>query len=354
MELVQRLPREEFQPHLLVLESPPPPHESELVSRLFESGTPLEFFDAESLWNAPRTIGRLKRSLQALRPVLVQSFLAHANIAAAYAARCAGVRPIVTGIRVAERRHNLHAWLARRTERWVARHVCVSHSVAEFAIHNMRLDPRKVMVIPNGVDVEKFTTATPLTREELDLPGDAQIVLHVGRLDMQKRIDWLMTSFSEAQAQLPDAYLLLAGAGPSQVYLAKLAARLGIAGRVRFLGWRADVPQLLATCDLLALTSAWEGMPNVILEAMATGRPVLVTEVEGAREILGPLAESQLVARDDRAAFNQRFVDLLRDSSLRSRLGQENQNRVRRRFSLNETTQKYLQLYRQLLGSGSV
>src|SRR5690606_31957967 len=125
----------------------------------------------------------LKRYFQQLRPALVQSFLAHANIAASLAARASGLQPTVSGIRVAERRTNLHAWLARRTERWVAKHVCVSHSVAEFAIHDMRLDPRKVMVIPNGVDVEMIAKAEAISREELGLPADAQMLLHVGRLD---------------------------------------------------------------------------------------------------------------------------------------------------------------------------
>lgn len=348
-ELVLRLPEEEFSPHVVVLAERPQPNECTLVDQLSDHNIPVSFLNALSPLAAPATVWKLTRYFRQLRPALVQSFLAHANIASAIAARAAGLRPIATGIRVAERRANLHAWFARRTERWVARHVCVSHSVAEFAIRDMQVDPRKVTVIPNGVDVESFAGAAPLAREELGLSNEASVLLHVGRLDPQKRIDWLFARFAEALPRLPDTYLLLAGSGPSQVHLATLAAQLGIADRVRFLGWRSDVPRLLATCDALVLTSAWEGMPNAVLEAMAAARPVLVTEVEGAREILGSLAAEQLVARDDAAAFVERLASVLHERNWAMQLGQANQDRVRARFSLDETAQRYVALYRELL-----
>jgi starch synthase (maltosyl-transferring) len=349
VELVLRLPAEEFSPHVVVLGQRPIASECLLVDRLTKRGIPLTFLGARGVLGAPATVIRLRRFFCRLRPALVQSFLAHANIASAIAARAAGVRPVVTGIRVAERRENLHAWLARRTELWVERHVCVSHSVAEFTIREMLLDPRKVTVIPNGTDVEAFSQAKPLFVQDLSLPCEARVLLHVGRLDVQKRIDWLLTRFAEALPRLPDAYLLLAGSGPAQVYLSKLASQLGIADRVRFLGWRGDVPRLLATCEALVLTSGWEGMPNVVLEAMAAARPVLVTEVEGVREVLGSLAAEQMVGREDADAFVERLATLWRDGDQRLRLGQANQARVRQKFSLDETAQQYVRLYRELL-----
>lgn len=348
-ELILRLPADEFEPHVFSLSERPSENESQLVDRLSERGIPIAFLDVSGNLDAVRAVIQLKRHFQMLQPALVQSFLAHANIASALAARAARLPKIVTGIRVAEHRENLHAWLARRTERWVARHVCVSHSVAEFAIHEMRLDPRKVMVIPNGVDVTAIANAKPLSRDELGLPAEAQGLLHVGRLDPQKRIEWLLGRFSEALPQLPNAYLLLAGSGPLQVELQQLAAQLGIAERVRFLGWRSDVPRLLASCDVLVMTSAWEGMSNAVLEAMAATKPVLVTEVEGMREILGSLAVEQMVGRDDRGAFVERLVSLLHDPAMAKQRGQANRGRVGRRFSLDGAARKYAQLYRELL-----
>jgi glycosyltransferase involved in cell wall biosynthesis len=349
VELVLRLPLDEFMPHVVVLGERPFADERCLEQRLTDREIPLTFLDAHGTIDAPATVLKLQQYFAHLRPALVQSFLAHANIATAIAARAAGVRPVVTGIRVAERRANLHAWLARRTERWVARHVCVSHSVAEFAIHDMRLDPRKVMVIPNGVDATTLASAAPVSREELGLPPEARVLLHVGRLDVQKRIDWLLARFADALPQLPDTYLLFAGSGPSQVYLSKLASQLGVADRVRFLGWRSDVPRLLASCEALVLTSGWEGMPNVVLEAMAAGRPVVVTEVEGVRELLGSLADEQTAPRDDTTGFVQRLFALWNDSDLAARFGNSNQARVRQKFALDETAQRYVRLYHELL-----
>ena len=349
-ELVLRLQTDDFTPHVVVLAEPPESNESSVVDRLKDRGVPVTFLNARGPIAAPVTVWKLKQYFERLRPVLVQSFLAHANIAATVACRVAGVRRVVTGIRVAERRANLHAWLARRTERWALRHVCVSHSVAEFAIRDMQLDPRKVVMIPNGVDVETFAQARPLERRELGLPSTARLVLHVGRLDLQKQIDWLFARFAEGLPRLPEAYLVLAGSGSSQAYLAKLATQLGIADRVRFLGWRGDVPRLLASCDVLVLTSAWEGMPNAVLEAMAAARPVLATEVEGVREVLGStLAAEQVVGRDEATLFVERLVGILRDRDQATELGQANQARTRQRYSLDETARRYLELYRELL-----
>ena len=106
---------------------------------------------------------------------------------------------------------------------------------------------------------------------------------------------------------------------------------MGIADRVHFAGWRADVPEILAASDLLVLPSAWEGMPNVVLEAMASGLPVVATSVEGVEELLGPAAESQTVRYGDSAALATKIVRLVDDRHEATATGAENRRGLRRR-----------------------
>jgi starch synthase (maltosyl-transferring) len=282
----------------------------------------------------------------------VQGFLHHGNIAAAIAAGRAGAGPMVTGVRVAERRWNLHRFAARASNYLVARHVCVSQAVADFAATRMRLPQAKIVTIPNGVDVEKFADADPLDAPELGVPLGRRIISYVGRLDRQKRLYWLLKRTPEVFRRLPHHDLLLTGAGPDEPRLRRLARRFGTADRVHFAGWRADVSRILAAADLLVLTSAWEGMPNVVLEAMAAGRPVVATRAEGVAEVLGPLADQparQLVDSDDAAAFVNAVARLAEDASLSQEVGQANRRRVEQAFTLERMVERYCELYRQLL-----
>jgi glycosyltransferase involved in cell wall biosynthesis len=118
---------------------------------------------------------------------------------------------------------------------------------------------------------------------------------------------------------------------------------------VHFLGFRADVPQILAASNLVALPSRWEGMPNVVLEAMAIGRAVVATDVEGVREALGPNAPHQVVAVDDPQGFSERIVVLLNDAELRNRLELANLRRAGEAFSFAAMVGAYERLYLELL-----
>ena len=126
VELATRLPSERWEPRLFVLGTEPPPTKRTLAKLAHDRGLPVEYLGASGLWSALRTVGRLASRLRKFRPAVLQCFLAHANVAGALAARRACVPHVLTGIRVADRRHNWHALAARQTDRYVERHVCVS------------------------------------------------------------------------------------------------------------------------------------------------------------------------------------------------------------------------------------
>jgi starch synthase (maltosyl-transferring) len=130
--------------------------------------------------------------------------------------------------------------------------------------------------------------------------------------------------------------------------LERQAAALKIHQRVHFVGYRANVPEILSASDALVLPSRWEGMPNVVLEAMAAGKPVVATDVEGVSEALGPATAQQVVRPGHAEAFAAKLNLILGDAALADALGRENQQRVRASLSIDAMVDAYQRLYASL------
>lgn len=340
-----------FAPQVCALRDRPPEGEDRLVAMLEEAGIAVEFLAARSALDAPRTLGRLTALLRRTRPALLQTFLHHANLLGRCAARRAGIRHVVCGIRVAERRGRARLWLDRATSRYVEQYVCVSRDVAEFSRVAGGLPAERLSVIPNGVDVDRFATAEPLDLAELGVAHGRRAIACIGRLDEQKRSMWLVELAPRIFERLPAHDLVLVGDGPLREVVYNKCRELGVENRVHMVGRRDDVPRVLRACDLLVLPSAWEGMPNVLLEAMAAARPVVATRVEGVCEVLGPAADAQTVAVDDAESLVFKLFLLLSDPAAAAHWGAENQRRVREHFSLHAMCDAYAVLYRRLLAA---
>ena len=349
VELAIRLDRARFSPTVYCLAAEPTPERSQLAERLRQAGVDTHFLGGRSVVSFPKVLRRLTALFRAQRPELVQTFLFHANFVGALAARRAGVPKVVWGIRVAEREHRWHLRLARWTSGRVDRHVCVSQAVAEFSHIHGKLPRERLAVIPNGVDLKRFAQAPAADLTALGVPQGQSVLVFIGRLDAQKGLPWLLKAAPYLLERAPRHDLLIVGEGKQRDTLHKLCVRLNIAERVHFAGWRDDIPNILAASDLLVLPSRWEGMPNVLLEAMAAGKPVVATDAEGVSEILGPMACDQLVPRDDSQAFITRTAAILRDHQLAAELGGANRAHVAAHFSLERMENRYEELYEELL-----
>jgi glycosyltransferase involved in cell wall biosynthesis len=303
------------------------------------------------IWRFPAIVRRLEKLLRQQRPQLVQSFLFHANIVGRLAARRAGVPRIVCGIRVAQPSAHWRLWLDRWTDRLVDRHVCVSQAVAQFAARQGGLPAEKLLVIPNGVDTARFQARPAGDKgraRSAIIPVGREAVTYIGRLDRQKGLDWLLETAAVWLPQLPGCDLLLVGQGPERRRLEAQCRRLGLAGRVHFAGWRPDADEILAASRLLVLPSRWEGMPNVVLEAMAAGLPVLAADVEGVREVLGLAGDAQIGQFGDTAEWSQKLVRLATDADFAAETGAGNRRRVEESFSLSGMVAAYEGLWESL------
>lgn len=280
----------------------------------------------------PRGPWRLVRLVRRLRPHVVHAHLFHANLAARLLARAAGAGRVISTVHVVERRRLPARFaLERLTARLDDRTACVSEAVARFARERLGAAPGRLVVVPNGVDLARFAAlpAREAARADLGLPGEGLVVGALGRLDPQKGLDVLVDAFARVRASTgAPVTLALAGAGPEEAALRARVARLGLDGRVRFLGHRPDVPRVLAAMDVFCMPSRWEGFGLALVEAMAAGRPVIASHVDSLPEVLGDAGV--LVPPDDPAALAGALGALLDDPRRRDDLARRARARAAR------------------------
>ncbi|MEM2002108.1 MAG: glycosyltransferase, partial [Candidatus Methanomethylicaceae archaeon] len=152
----------------------------------------------------------------------------------------------------------------------------VSQAGLERYVRIRAVPPHKLRYIPNGVDTERFRPNPELRRrlrEEMEL-GRAFVWLAVGRFNPQKDYSTMLRAFASVVGKYPETLLLIAGDGPLRPLMEKLAEDLHVSARTKFLGIRRDIPELMNAADAYVMSSAWEGMPMVLLEAHASGLPV--------------------------------------------------------------------------------
>jgi glycosyltransferase involved in cell wall biosynthesis len=345
--LATRLDPARFEPTVISLGPRPPAAKDLLVEQLAEAQIPVHFLGLTHWSQYFRGVRRLATLLAERRTQLVQAFLFHANVLSARAAAEAKAPHVCTGIRVADPRRTrstLERWATRRADRFV----CVSQSVADFC-RQRGFAGEKLVVIPNGVDVGRWKTAAPADLTKFGVRAGRRAIVFVGRLDRQKGLAEFFTVLKDAFDAAPGYDLLLVGAGPERERLVQAAQQQGIADRVHFAGWQANVPAIVAACDLVVLPSRWEGMPNAILEAMAAGKPVVATQTEGVSELLGNSATHQLVTANDLEQMPCAIVEILNNPNLASDLGQRNQARANEEFNLDKMVQRYVALYESLV-----
>lgn len=222
----------------------------------------------------------------------------------------------------------------------------VSRSLAQRTRENFcdQVAPCSIEVIENFVDLERFSP---------DAAGDAgnfgpPTVVHVSNFRPVKRVPWLVSAFARA-AEGTAAELLLVGDGPDQGECRRRAADLGLTGRVRFLGMRDALPQLLAPADIFALPSADESFGLSALEAMACGTPVVATRVGGIPEVVTHGKDGLLSEVDDQDAYIENLRQLLKDRERAGTMGREARRAAGERYERRHIVGRYEALYRRLL-----
>lgn len=210
------------------------------------------------------------------------------------------------------------------------------------------LAPRdRVIAVENGVNISRLQSAAAAPLADA-VPAEQPTFVAVGRLIPSKNQTLLIAALAIVRQSAPGATLWIVGEGPERSALEAHARALGVENSVFFLGYRKDVPALLARASLFVNASLWEGMSNAVLEAMALGKPSVVVDAPGVSECHEP-GVSALVVENDPAMFADAVLSLLGNDERRATMEAKARERVRERYAIDVARARYLDLFRALL-----
>jgi glycosyltransferase involved in cell wall biosynthesis len=301
----------------------------------------------------PRAVLRLAAIMRRERPLLIHSHMIHANLLARITRLFVKVpvlictaHSITEGGRPRELAYRLTDSLADITTQ-------VSEAGKQRYIQVGAVPPHKIVCIPNGIDTSRFQPnpmVRQAVREQLGCAPDAFVWLTVGRLEPVKNHLGLLSAFREVAAVHPNARLLIAGQGSLQAATEQRIAELGLADRVRLLGTRRDIPDLLNAADAFVLPSLWEGMPLTLLEASAAALPIVATDVGGNSEVVLDGKTGYLVPPQEAKALTQAMLRvMLLSENDRIAMGLAGRAHVVQNFDLEQVVDRWESLYRELL-----
>jgi glycosyltransferase involved in cell wall biosynthesis len=341
--LAKGLPRDRFDVEVATLTRNGP-----LERELAAAGIPVTAI-GKRLKLDPLALRRLVRLLRDRKFDVVQSWIFAANTYGRVAARLARV-PIVitTEMAVDLWKGKTERLVDRKLAPWCDTLVGNSNAVVEY-YRALGIPEDRLTMIYSGIEGEEPPDVDrTAVRAEFGFEPTAPLVLFAGRLAEQKRIDDLLKALDLLHHVQPDLRTLIAGDGPLRSQLEATKQAYDLDGLVLFLGHRDDVPRLMAAADLVVLPSAYEGLPNLLLEAMRFRKPVVATAAPGTTEVvidgqtglLVPVGNPQLLARAIR--------DVIRDPALACRLGDAGRERVDREFRAQAMIDHFASLYEEL------
>jgi len=329
-----------------------------LRERLQSQGVRVVAMNMATKWRALASIPALTRTIRHINPRLIHVHGQFAGFVGGIAARLAGYSDVIYTAHFPSFVTDWDLWRCLRNSvvekvscRCAKSLVCVCRADLEEYIRRGLVSTHNSGVIYNGVAIEAFSGGSP--RLESTAPGalvQASPVLgFVGRLTDQKGVDVLLRALPTVQQHYARSVLLIAGDGPLRQSLENLTRKLGIEQAVRFLGFHQDVPRFLTEVDLLVVPSLYEPFGFVALEGMASGTPVVASQVGGLSESVVDGVTGKLVPAGDPAALAKAVVEMLADPVRAHAMGLAGKERVQRHFSRQAMLGEYERVYRTLV-----
>jgi glycosyltransferase involved in cell wall biosynthesis len=295
--------------------------------------------------------------IRKIKPQIVHTHSSKAGILGRLASRFAKVKIII---------HTVHGWsfndyqfwllrwffigLERLTAQFTTRLIVVSHYDRDKGLRNKIGTEDKYVLIHYGINYEDFDIEPDLNlKKELKIDQRDLVVGMIACFKPQKGIfDFIKSAYRVAQ-EFPQVKFLLVGDGILRPKIEKLIIRFKIEDKFILTGWRRDIPKILSIMDIFVLTSLWEGLPIVVLEAKASKKPVVATDTGGIREIIKNLNDGFLVNRGKIEEIAQRIILLLKDKRMREKIKETTKFSLDHRFSLSQMLKDTDGLYNQLL-----
>ncbi len=289
------------------------------------------------------------------RPDVVHCHLLAANVIAKPLAALCGVRVRINHDHCNDKLTDPRPW-ALPADRWTNRFsthvIAVSESTRAFVERHEGVPRERTSTIHNGIDCVAFQpqpAQRAAARERWQLPADAFVVAGIGRLTFQKNFALFLDVAAAVLREHPHAFFVLVGTGEDEAALREQAGRLGIADRVRFLGYVGEMAALYPALDALLLTSRYEGLPITILEAMAAGVPIVASQLDGIAEVLADGCDAALVPADDAAQFAARVGELITQPGMAKSRVDSALAKVRASYSAERMTREVEAIYLRYL-----
>ncbi len=305
-------------------------------------------------------VGRLRRlraELRSLAPHILHTILWSGNSYGRLAAIGLPIPVVLTAERNVIARPSWQVMVERTLDRLTDRYLVNCQAIADGLVHREGLPAGKMLVVHNGIDLTRlapFVLERHAARAALGFPVDRRLVAQVGRLAPQKDYPTFLAAAARVAAEHADVDFLVIGEGQLRDALVAQAAALGIADRVRFLGLRHDVPAVLGAVDVFALTSLYEGLPNVVIEAMSAGAVAVATDVGGTRELIVPGETGVLIPPSDPAAAATAIGRLLREPDTLARMAGAARRRIEEEFGMEAMVRRTTAIYLDRLRAAGV
>jgi len=312
-----------------------------------------------------RAVAGVRARIRAIRPDIVQSALFEADVFTRLAAVASGVAvmgSLVNGsyepIRLAD--PNVTHWrldATRRIDGWTGRHLvdhfhAVSRFAKDSAERHLGIDSSRITVVERGRDVgrlgEPGLARRHRARQELGIDAGRLVIVSVGRHEFQKDQLSLLRSLRRLEHRDDWTTLIAGRTGNATGHLERELETSPVRDRIRLLGQRDDVPEVLAAADLFVCTSRFEGIPGAMIEAMAMALPVITTDIPPVFEVVEPGVNAELVPVGDSEALACRIEAVLDDAERRQKMGARGREIFTERFTLEQSAARMAELYRQV------
>ena len=354
--VLTRLDRSRFEVHAL---TGVPPRQTGEYTR--EEEYPTRCLDFEfNRRSYRRMYGALMEEIERIRPHVLQAHHFDENVVAAWAVRRSRVPSYVIGRHYSDHIYYLTRGLKRQaflaaegfSNRTANRIAVPAHDIARLLTERQGVPRRKIEVIPFGLDFKKYHPSSPEAparlRREFGLE-DSFMALACCRLNPEKGLEYLLQAVPEVRARVSNFKLAFVGDGPREDELRRLSSELGINDVVQFVGWRDDALDWVAAADAVVQPSFCESFCQVLMEALAFGKPMVMTPVGAAPDVIGRDDRGLIVPLGDSSALASALCKLAENRRLGAELGARGRAYIRENMAADVTTRRYEQLYETTL-----
>lgn len=333
------------------------------MERIKGSGASVKPIDMSSKFNF-KVILQLVNLIKEQRIDIVHSQGARADFFARLSAKLARVPVVIStvpmpvdGFDVNPIKKFIYIVLNKFSERFVDKFIVVSEALKDVMIERHKVDPQKVAMIYNGIEIneyrideaEKVIHGKLGLMEEIGLKSDVPVIGVIGRLVWQKGFEYFIEAIPGVLNKFKDAKFLVVGEGLLEEELKAVSKKLKIDDKISFTGFRRDIKEILATIDIFVIPSLLEGLPMILLEAMGMGKPIVATDIDGIKEVLENGKTGLLVPPRDTVALTDAIVNLLIYRDQAHQMGINARRVVEEKFGVDIMVEKVEDVYEDLL-----